>query len=156
MKMRSALFSILLWSIAAAAQSQSAPTVAKTATMNAAPILGVWRAEADGLPFVTLTIADEGGSLSGAVLFYLHRRDGGKPVAASPGIPEPLLNPSFDGKILTFQISHRRAHPPRTLSDPPVTFRLELTGTNTAALSMGESTNKDNSSTGFPMVRTEY
>jgi hypothetical protein len=156
MKMRSAFLCILLLSIATAAQSQSESVAAKTATMTYAPILGVWRAEADGLPFITLTITDEGGSLSGAILFYMHRRDEGKPIASTPGIPEPLLNPSFDGKILTFQVSHRHAHPPRTLSDPPVTFRLKLTGTNTAGLFMGELTNQSESSTGFPLVKTDY
>jgi hypothetical protein len=95
-------------------------------TANTAPIVGIWRCEMDGLPAVTLTVTDESGSLSGAVLFYLHRRNPGQPVTATPGVPEPLFNPKFDGKTLRFQVSHRRAHPPDSLQDAPVTFELKL------------------------------
>ena len=101
-----------------------------------APVLGVWRATESGVPAVTLTITDEGGKLSGAVLFYLIRRDTNPPTS-SAGIPEPLLNPHFDGKVLTFEVSHRRAHPPRTLSDPPVKFRLTLTVPDAGILTGG-------------------
>jgi hypothetical protein len=89
--------------------------------------VGIWRGELDNLPVVTLNITDEAGSLQGAMLFYLIRRDEGKPPTSSPGIPEPLFNPQFDGKSLTFQVSHRHAHS-NTTSDPPVVFRLDLTG----------------------------
>jgi hypothetical protein len=45
-----------------------------------------------------LNITDEAGPLQGAMLFYLIRRNEGKPATSSPGIPEPLFNPEFDGK----------------------------------------------------------
>jgi len=94
-----------------------------------APVLGVWRGQFDGLPGVTLVVTDENGSLQGAILFYLHmRKTVNDPYTSTPGLPEPIFNPRFDGKTLTFRVSHRRAHPPRTLSDPPMTFRLALTG----------------------------
>jgi hypothetical protein len=96
-------------------------------------VVGIWRGELDNLPAVTLNITDEAGPLQGAMLFYLIRRDEGKPPTSSPGVPEPLLNPQFDGKSLTFQLSHRHAHADTT-SDPPVTFRLELTGPDEAKL----------------------
>ena len=92
--------------------------------------MGVWRADVDGLPFVTLNLTDESGTLAGAVLFYLHRRNPGQPVTSSPGIPEPLINPRIDDDTLTFQVSHRRAHPPGSQSDRPVSFRLRLAGAN--------------------------
>lgn len=121
------------------------------------PILGVWRAEADGFPFVTLTLTDEGGSLSGAVLFYFHQRKTvNDPYTSTPGLPEPLLNPAFDGQTLTFQVSHRRAHPPGTLSDPPVTFHLKLTGTNSAGVNRGELSNATEHSAGLMMTRSDY
>jgi hypothetical protein len=102
------------------------------------PIVGVWRGKMDSLPAVTLTVEEEGGKLNGAVLFYLiHRNPGGEP-SASPGVPEPLLKPTFDGATLAFEVSHRHAHPPRTLNDPPVKFRLQLTGPNKAKLLTGE------------------
>ena len=90
-------------------------------------VTGVWRAQMNGLPVFTLVVTDENGGLSGAVLFYLLKReDVNSPYTATPGLPEPIFNPQFDGKTLTFQVSHRRSHPPRTLSDPPVTFTLTL------------------------------
>jgi hypothetical protein len=96
-------------------------------------IVGIWRAEYDNLPAATLNITDEAGPLQGAMLFYLIRRDEGKPPTSSPGIPEPLFNPRFDGKKLSFELSHRHAHG-ETTSDPPVTFQLVLTGPDEANL----------------------
>jgi hypothetical protein len=96
-------------------------------------VVGIWRGEWDHLPAATLNITDEAGPLQGAMLFYLIRREEGKPATSSPGVPEPLFNPQFDGKRLTFQLSHRHAHAD-TSSDPPVTFHLELTGPDEAKL----------------------
>ena len=98
-----------------------------------AAIVGIWRGDLDNLPAAMLNITDEAGPLQGAMLFYLIRRDEGKPPTSSPGIPEPLFNPQFDGKSLTFQLSHRHAHA-NTTSDQPVTFRLDLTGPDEARL----------------------
>jgi hypothetical protein len=123
-------------------------------TANYAPIVGIWRCEMDGLPAVTLTVTDESGSLSGAVLFYLHRRDPGKPVTATPGVPEPLFNPKFEGKSLKFQVSHRRAHPPGSLQDAPVSFELKLAGDGKAEL-MNES-ERDPTAPVFMFIRSTY
>jgi len=90
-------------------------------------LVGVWRGQVESLPAVTLNITDEGGGVSGAILFYLLRRNTvNDPYTSSPGIPEPLLSLKFNGNSLEFQVSHRRAHPPQSLSDPPVRFRLTL------------------------------
>ncbi len=134
----------------------SVPVAVGLAAMLAAPptnnssILGVWRGKMDSLPAITLTIEDEGGKLSGAVLFYLIRRNPGGAPSASPGVPEPLIKPTFDGSTLAFEVSHRYAHPPRTLNDPPVKFRLQLTGPNKGKLLTGEV------GEGFDMVRDKY
>lgn len=99
-------------------------------------LTGVWRAQLDNMPAFTLVVTDEGGELQGAILFYLIRRDKpGEPPTVTPGIPEPIFHPIFDGRTLRFQVSHRRAHPPRTLSDPPVTFQLTLTDDGKAQVS---------------------
>jgi hypothetical protein len=67
----------------------------------------------EGLPAVVLVVTDEGGSLSGAVVFYFQtRKTVNDPWASTPGLPEPLFRLYFDGKTLSFQVSHRRAHPP--------------------------------------------
>jgi hypothetical protein len=154
MRSRSAFLCALLIVIAAGAGSQTTGSKEGTGAANTASIEGVWRAQMDGLPAITLTITDESGSLSGAVLFYLHRRDEGRPVTATPGVPEPLFSPKFDGKILTFQVSHRRAHPPDSLQDAPVSFRLKLTGPD-----KGEFVNENEENPNAPvfvLVRSEY
>jgi hypothetical protein len=128
--------------------------LAQTSSASAASIEGVWRCQMEGLPAVTLTVTDEGGSLTGAVLFYLHRREPGQPVTATPGVPEPLFNPRFDGKTLTFQVSHRRAHPPDSLNDGPVSFELKLDGVD-----KGEFVNKNEMDPNAPryfLVKSAY
>jgi hypothetical protein len=102
---------------------------------------GVWRGKIDKLPGVTMVISDEGGDLTGAVLFYLIRRDNGEPPKSTPGDPEPMFHIKLSGDSLDFQVSHRRAHPPRTLHDPPVTFHLKLTGKDQAILIRGHEEN---------------
>ena len=106
--------------------------IASTAALAApavdnSPVLGVWKANVDSLPMMTLTLEEENGKLIGAVLFYLIRRNPGAPETASAGAPEPLIDPTFDGKTLSFKVSHRHAHPD-TEHDPPVAFHFELSG----------------------------
>ena len=96
-------------------------------------VVGVWRGELDTLPEATLNVTDEAGPLQGATLFYLIRKHEGRAATSSPGVPEPLFNPQFDRQSLTFQMSHRHAHR-NTASDPPVTFRPDLTGPDEAKL----------------------
>ena len=96
---------------------------------------GVWRAQFDNLPGIDLIITDEGDELQGAILFYLHiRKDVNSQYSSSSGLPEPIFNVRLDGQTLHFQVSHRRAHPPRTLHDPPLSFHLKLTGPGQAAI----------------------
>ncbi len=111
----------------------TATALATTVKNVNSSITGIWRGEFENLPAVTLNITDEAGPLQGAVLFYLIRRNEGKPSTSSPGIPEPMFDPQFDGKRLTFKMSHRHAHSD-TRSDPPVTFHLDLTGPDEAKL----------------------
>jgi hypothetical protein len=97
-------------------------------TTGSERFVGVWRGQMEILPAVTLNITDEGGGLSGAVVFYLIKKSSvmSEPTTSTPGPPEPLFKPRVDGNTLVFEVSHRRAHPPGTLSDPPAHFRLKL------------------------------
>jgi hypothetical protein len=141
-----ALLLITLTAHAQSAQAQQPQTPAP------ATVTGVWRGQADGLPAVTLVVTDESGKLTGAVLFYFHmRKTVNDPYTSTPGLPEPIFGMKFDGKALTFQVSHRRAHPPRTLSDPPVTLTLTLTGPNQAEL-----VNTSERGPVLAMVRSDY
>lgn len=97
--------------------------------------VGVWRGEFDGLPGVDIVISDEGGQMAGGILFYLHlRRDVNSPYTSKPGLPEPTLGMKLDGNTLSFQVSHRRAHSPGSLADPPDHFHLSLTEPGKAVL----------------------
>jgi hypothetical protein len=120
---------------------------------DSSAFVGVWRCNLDNLPALVLTISDEGGSLSGAALFYLHKRKSiGEPWTSTPGVPQPLFQLKTEGKTLGFQISHRRAHPPGSLSDPPVRFRLTLTGSDKAML----VNDKERNGQPFAMARSDY
>ena len=138
MKIRFAPLFVIAVLIAAALLAKPADRVAAAsgaeAKQNHEAIEGVWRAQMDGLPAITLNISYETGSLNGAILFYLLRKEPDKEETSTPGIPEPLMNPQFDGTTLTFAVSHRRAHPTATSSDPPVKFALTVIGSNKARL----------------------
>jgi hypothetical protein len=133
LKHGTALLAIGMMLAANAAPNQSSPS--RPAQPDLKSLAGVWRGQMDGLPAVTMVISDEGGSLSGAISFYLHlRTTENAPWTSKPGLPEPIFNSRFDGKTLQFQLSHRRAHPPRTLFDPAVSCHLTLTGPEKAEL----------------------
>lgn len=114
-------------------------------------VVGVWRANADGMPFVALNITNEGEGLSGAVLFYLHRGEPGQAVTSSAGVPEPLIDVTFDGETLAFKVSHRRAHPPASLPDPAVSFQLKLTGPDKGTL-----IRENDTSATIELTRSDY
>lgn len=117
--MRRLLISTLL--LIASTAALAAPAV------DNSPVLGVWKAQMNSLPMMTLTVEQENGQLIGAILFYLIRRDPGVPETASAGVPEPLIDPTFDGKTLAFKVSHSHAHS-GSEHTPPVAFRFDLTG----------------------------
>lgn len=133
-------------------QAQGGPAAPRATSACA----GVWRGEMDGLPAVILNITDESGSLSGAMLFYLHERKTVRDSwTSTAGLPEPLFNIRSSGQILQFEISHRRAHPPRTLNDGPVRFRLTVTGPNRAEL-VREADANEKAGPPLVMVRSNY
>jgi hypothetical protein len=95
------------------------------------PIAGTWRGKLYDLPGIDLTVKDDSGKLSGTILFYfLHRNTEHEAwqVDMKHSMTLSLIDPKFDGKTLTFQVSHKQAHPPRTLNDPPSSFQMRLTG----------------------------
>ena len=132
--MRFRLISVLIaMALSVELLSQSAvPGGNKT---NASKFAGVWRGQLDNLPGVDLVITDEDGQLHGAVLFYLHiRPDVQSPYTSTPGLPEPLFGMKVERQTLEFEVSHRHAHPPGTLQDPPVAFELKLIAVDKAEL----------------------
>lgn len=69
---------------------------------------------------------------------------------------EPILSPVFDGKTLRFMVSHKRAHPPGTLNDPPSHFHLTLLGPDKAGLVNETEAGPRDTGSGLPMVRSDY
>lgn len=67
---------------------------------KAAP-LGVWRGTLDGLPGVTLTLADDSGELGGTVVFYAIDGESRRVFSIEPHI---LLHPKLEGSTLSFQM----------------------------------------------------
>jgi hypothetical protein len=152
--LRTAFVLVVFLAVVSAGSQRPSPT----RPTNFSSFAGVWRGEMDGLPAITLVISDDGGSPTGAVLFYLHtRKTENDPWTSTPGLPGPIFNIHFDGNMITFQVSHRLAHPPGTLNDPPVTMQLTLTGNDQASFSMGsEHGAEKGSGPGFVMTRSDY
>ena len=95
------------------------------------PIAGTWQGRIHDLPAIRLTLRETSGRLSGNIVFYMIRNDGSGYYedSKSAGPPTELTNLRFDGRTLTFEVSHRQAHPPSTLNDTePVRFQMDLTG----------------------------
>jgi hypothetical protein len=63
--------------------------------------LGVWRGSLDGLPGVTLTLADDSGEIGGTVVFY---GINGEPRRVFAIEPHLLLHPKLEGSVLSFQV----------------------------------------------------
>jgi biopolymer transport protein ExbD len=101
------------------------------------PIAGTWLGRIHDLPAIRLTLQETNGKLSGSIVFYMIRNDGSGYYedSQSAGSPTELSNAKFDGETLTFEMSHRDAHPPRTLNDTePVRFEMKLVGNNEGQL----------------------
>jgi hypothetical protein len=74
------------------------PLVAQSSKMAR---LGVWRGTLDGLPGVTLTLADDTGEIGGTVVFYAIN---GEPRRIALIEPHILLHPKLEGNTLSFQM----------------------------------------------------
>ncbi len=63
--------------------------------------LGVWRGTLDGLPGVTLTLANDTGEIGGTVVFYAINGESHQILFIEP---HTLLHPKVEGDTLSFQI----------------------------------------------------
>jgi hypothetical protein len=64
---------------------------------------GVWQAHLDGVPSVTLTLADDAGESNGTIVFHAIKNDHGHPYSFSTE-PHTLIHPHIDGNAFTFQV----------------------------------------------------
>ncbi|MBI3696870.1 MAG: alpha/beta hydrolase [Acidobacteria bacterium] len=92
----------------------------------AGPVDGTWEGQMHGQPGATLNIQSQGGELSGTVVFYMFRDDGGGPRVT--GKTElPLVDPKLEGGVLRFKVKHHD-------HGGAVSFEMRLTGENEAVL----------------------
>jgi hypothetical protein len=150
MKARYALALVLPVLVAATGFTQNGSAKGGVVPTGNAAVVGVWRGDLESLPWATITLTEEGGGLSGAILFYLHRREPGV-TSSTPSVPEPLLNPHFDGRVLSFAVSHRHAHPPGSLGDAPIHLQMDITSKDHATL-----VNQDEAGPSAALVRSDY
>jgi hypothetical protein len=66
------------------------------------------------------------------------------------------MSPRFDGSTFIFQVSHRRAHPPQTLQDAPITLRMKLVSANKAELINVDESELDPHSHVYTFTRSDY
>jgi hypothetical protein len=64
---------------------------------------GVWQANLDGVPSVTLTLADDAGEANGTIVFHAIKNDHGHAYSFSTK-PHTLIHPHIDGDAFSFQI----------------------------------------------------
>jgi len=90
------------------------------------PIVGVWEGRMNELPAVELIVRDDDSGLTGTIVFFFQRKDTGTWKVERQN-DEGLIDPIFDGKTLSFKISHADAHTDSSPSDPLVPFSFTLT-----------------------------
>lgn len=71
---------------------------------------GMWEGTTNDLPSVELTVAENGGVVSGSIAFYFQQRgeDGKWQLGRKTSLP--LLTPRMAGNVLTFETTHRKRH----------------------------------------------
>ena len=64
---------------------------------------GVWQGTLDGVPAVTLTLADDAGEASGTIVFHAIKKENGHAYSFSIE-PHTLIHPRVDGNTISFQV----------------------------------------------------
>jgi hypothetical protein len=64
---------------------------------------GVWQGTLDGVPAVTLTLADDAGEANGTIVFHAIKNENGHAYSFSTE-PHTLIHPRVDGNMISFQV----------------------------------------------------
>ena len=126
MKKRSSI--IAAW-IAAFSLIASIDSVAATDSVHA--WAGVWQMTSPGKPGGSITLADDGGSLTGVIVFNVLDRDTRQHVAFET---RTMVNPHVQGDTLVFQVRgilkpHLKGDPPAWEQAPDPTDITDMTAT---------------------------
>jgi hypothetical protein len=84
------------------------------ATDSAHAWTGVWQMTSPGKPGGAITLADDGGSLTGVIVFNVLSRETGQRIAIET---RTMVNPHVQGNALVFQV--RQILKPHLKGDPP-------------------------------------
>jgi hypothetical protein len=105
----------------------SAAMLAATQFGSPADWVGVWQGELDGQPSVTLTLAQDNGTLEGTLVLNIITRDGGRPHIIAHE-PHTLMQPHVDGVTLSFQVGRIDS------TSDPMRFHVEMTSHESAKI----------------------
>jgi hypothetical protein len=110
----------------------AATLMAAPAATSNSPIAGTWTARLHDQPCIKLTVSDNGGKLSGSIIFYfLVLENGSWKVRGAAAVD--LINPRLEGKTFVFEVPHAKKHGSTAPADQEIkTFRMRLTGKNRA------------------------
>jgi hypothetical protein len=64
---------------------------------------GVWQGTLDGVPAVTLTLANDAGEANGTIVFHAIKNENGHAYSFSTE-PHTLIHPRVEGNTLSFQV----------------------------------------------------
>ena len=106
--------------------------VAGSLCASDSPIAGIWTAELHDKPAIKLTVNDDGGKLSGNIIFYFLMLENGS-WKVKDGTAINLIDPRLEGKTFEFAVPHAKKHGSTEPADQEIkTFRMQLTGKNQA------------------------
>lgn len=96
------------------------------------PIVGVWTANAHNLPAIKMTVNNDGGKLSGSIIFYFLQKEDGV-WKNKGGEPTEMIRPRMEGNDFVFEVPHAKKHGSTDPAGQEIkTFRLHVTGPHEA------------------------
>jgi hypothetical protein len=97
------------------------------------PIAGIWTAKLHDKPAIKLTVNDDGGKLSGNIIFFYFLMLENGSWKVKDGTPTDLIHTRLEGKTFVFDVPHAKKHGSTQPADQEIkTFRMQLTGKNQA------------------------
>lgn len=98
-------------------------------------ITGTWEGRTNDLPSVELNLRQQGTHVAGTIGFNFQNRGADGKWTLGPKSESKLLSPKMEGKILTFETTHRKHHNSPELG-PNNRYRVEFVSDTEARLHM--------------------
>ena len=96
------------------------------------PMVGTWTATMHNLPAIKMTVRNNGGRISGNIIFYMLMLENGAWKVKGDDTTD-MINPRMEGRTFVFEVPHAKKHGSTNPEDQEIkTFRLQLTGPNEA------------------------